>query len=68
MKILSRWTGYCSEQYSHKANGDPSELDCRQTDAEDDNLILRKEVDAAVQSLRKGKSAGFDNIPAELVQ
>ena len=35
---------------------------------EDDHPILRKEVEAAVQSLKKGKSAGIDNIPAELVQ
>ena len=27
-----------------------------------------KTVEAAVQSLKKGKSAGVDNIPAELVQ
>ena len=38
----------------------------RQT--EDDCPILRKEVEAAVQSLKKGKLAGVDNIPAELVQ
>ena len=31
-------------------------------------FILRREVEAAVQSLKKGKSAGVDNIPAELVQ
>ena len=30
--------------------------------------MLRKKVEAAVQSLKKGKSAGVDNIPAELVQ
>ena len=30
--------------------------------------ILRKEVEAAVKSLKKGKSAGVDNIPAELRQ
>ena len=30
--------------------------------------ILRREVEAAVQSLKKGKSAGVDNIPAEGVQ
>ena len=30
--------------------------------------ILRKEVEAAVQSLKKAKSAGVNNIPAELVQ
>ena len=32
-----------------------------------DHHILRKEVEAAVQSLKKGKSAGVNNIPAELV-
>ena len=30
--------------------------------------ILRKEAEVAVQSLKKGKSARVDNIPAELVQ
>ena len=30
--------------------------------------ILREEVEAAVKSLKKGKSAGVDNIPSELVQ
>ena len=54
--------------YIHKANGDPSVPNCRQTDIEDDHPILRKEVEAAVQSRKKGKSAGVDNIPAELVQ
>ena len=39
-----------------------------QADTEDDNPILRKEAEAAVQALKKGKSAGIDNIPAELVQ
>ena len=38
----------------------------RQT--QDDHPILRKEVEDAVQALKKGKSAGVDNIPAELVQ
>ena len=49
-------------------NGDPSVLDCPQKDTEDDHPILRKEVEAAVQSFKKWKSAGVDNIPAELVQ
>ena len=49
-------------------NGNPSVLDCSQTDTEDDHPILRREVEAAVQSLKKGKSAGVDNIPEELVQ
>ena len=43
-------------------------LDCPQTDTEDDNPILRKVVEAALQSLKKGKSAGADDIPAELIQ
>ncbi|WP_419609214.1 hypothetical protein, partial [Thiolapillus sp.] len=47
---------------------DPSVLNCTQTDTEDDHPILRREVEAAVQSMQKGKSAGVDNIPAELVQ
>ena len=38
------------------------------TDTEDDHPILRKELEAAVQSSKKGKSTGVDNIPTELVQ
>ena len=30
--------------------------------------ILREDVEAAVKSPKKGKSAGVDNIPSELVQ
>ena len=65
-EILNRWTEYCTELYNHMANGDPSVLGCPQADTENDHPILRKEVEAAVQSLKKGKSAGVDNIPAEL--
>ena len=43
-------------------------LDCSQPPEEDLQPILRKEVEIAVASLKKGKSAGVDNIPAELVQ
>ena len=46
----------------------PSALYCPQTDTEDNYPILCKEVEAAVQSLKKRKSAGVNNIPAELVQ
>ena len=66
-EILNGWTEYCTELYSHKANRDPSVLECLQTDTDDDHPILRKEVEVAVQSLEKRKSAGVDNIPAELV-
>ena len=67
-EILNRWTEYCTELCNHKANGDPSVLDCPQTDTEDDHPILCKEVEGAVQSLKKENSAGVNNIPAELVQ
>ena len=67
-EILNRWTEYCSELYNYKAKGDPSVLNCTQTDTKDDYPILRKEMEAAVQSLKKGKKAGVENIPAELVQ
>ena len=39
-----------------------------QTDTEDEHPILRKEVEAAVQSLKKGKSAGVNNTREELVK
>ena len=38
-QVLNRWTECCSELYNHKANGDPSVLNCPQTHTEDD---LRK--------------------------
>ena len=67
-QILNQWTEYCSELYNCKTNGDSSVLNCPKTDTEDDHPILRREVEAAVQLLKKGKSAGIYNIPAELVQ
>ena len=67
-EILNRLTEYRSQLYNYKASGDPSVLECPQTDTENDHPIRRKEVDAAVQPLKKWKSAGVDSIPAELVQ
>ena len=66
-EILSRWTEYCSEMYNHESCGDKAVLDCIQP-AKDLLPILREEVEIAVASLKKGKSVGVDNIPAELVQ
>ena len=43
-QILNRWTEYCPELYNYKANGDPSVLNCPQTDTEDDHPILRREI------------------------
>ena len=68
-EILNKWAELkCTELYNHTANGDPSVLICPQKDTKDDHPILCKEEEVAVQSLKKGKSAGVDNIPAELVQ
>ena len=47
---------------------DNTVLDCSQPPEEDLQSILREEVEIAVASLKKGKSAGVDNIPPELVQ
>ena len=51
-----------------RLSGDSSVLVCPKTDIEDSHPILHKEVQTAVKSLKKGKSAGVDNILAELVQ
>ena len=65
--ILSRWTEYCAELYNYEFYRDNAVLDCSQPPEEDLQPILRKEVEIAVASLKEGKSAGVDNIPAELV-
>ena len=67
-KILNQWTEYCSELYNHKADRDLLAVNCPETHTEDHHPILRKEVEAAVQLLKKGKSAQVNNIPAELIQ
>ena len=67
-EILSRWTEYCSELYNYETCGDIAVLDCSQPPEEEMQPIFCEEVEIAVASLKKGKSAGVDNIPAELVQ
>lgn len=66
--ILTRWTEYCSELYNHPTKGDPAVTISPPSTNENTHPILREEVEAAVKSLQKGKSAGADNIPAELIQ
>ena len=67
-EILSRWTEYRSKLYNYESCGDNAVLDCSQPPEEDLQPILREEVEIEVASLKKWKSAGVDNIPAELVQ
>ena len=56
------------ELYNYESCGDNTVLDCSQPPEEDLQPILREEVEIAVASPKKGKSAGVDDIPAELVQ
>ena len=67
-EILSRWREYCSELYNYESCGDNEVLDCSQSPEVDLHPNLREGVEIAVASLEKKKSAGIDNIPAELVQ
>ena len=66
--ILKRWSEYCSELYNYRATGDPEVLNVPPATDNDNFPILREDVKAAVKSLKKWKSAGADNVPAELVQ
>ena len=67
-EILNRWTEYCSDLYNYETEWDPIVLDCPQIPDAEHHPILREEVEAAVKLLTMGKSAGVDNISAELVQ
>ena len=66
--ILKRWSEYCSELYNYRATGDQEVLNVPPATDNDNYPILREKVEAAVKSLKKGKSAGADNVPVELVQ
>ena len=66
--ILKMWSEYCSELYNYRATGDTDVLNVHPATDNNNYPILREEVEAAVKSLKKGKSAGADNVPAELVQ
>jgi hypothetical protein len=43
-------------------------LDNHYPDGEEDLPVLKEEVEAAIQTLKVGKSPGLDNIPAELLK
>ena len=66
--VLKRWTEYCSELYNFKTSGDENFSQAHESTDSDSYDILREEVVTAVKNLKKGKSAGVDNIPGELVQ
>ncbi|XP_068213304.1 uncharacterized protein [Palaemon carinicauda] len=66
--ILKRWTEYCSDLYNYQTNGDPNVTSCHKSSNDDDFPVLREEVEEAIRSLKPGKAAGVDNIPAELIK
>ena len=51
-----------------EANGDPAVLNFTSIEEEESLPILRTEVEVATRSLKRGKSAGVDNIPGELIR
>ena len=65
--ILNRWTECTADLYSHRTTGDIKKLNTSLTTDTDNFPVLREEVEEAVKFLKKGKAAGIDNIPAELV-
>lgn len=68
--VLARWTEYCNGLYNHNLQPDTSILQQDQNNTREihDLPVLQEEVEAAVHSLKTGKSPGVDNIPAELLK
>ena len=56
------------ELYNYNTRGDPEFATAHESNDTESKGILRSEVEEAVKMLKKGKSAGVDNIPGELVQ
>ena len=67
MKSLTGGQNTAQTFYHYKTDGDQIVLDCSQILDEELHPILREEVGAPVKALKMEKSAGVDNIPAELV-
>ena len=64
--IQQRWREYCSELY--EANpGHRLPFDATDDDYEREPDVLRSEIVAAMSRIKRGKSTGPDNLPAELL-
>ena len=68
MKSLTEGQSTFQTFTTMRLRGVPIVLDCLQIPDEKHHPILWEEVEAAVKALKMGKSAGVDNIPADLVQ
>lgn len=62
--ILGRWAEYCSEMYQDTTK--TSEITAKSEEREPEPMI--EEVRSAIKKLKRGKSPGCDDIPAELIQ
>ena len=69
-KALKRWTEYCKGLYNYEIHPDNLLLqtDLPSMDGKDSLPILKEEVEAAVQSLKLGKSPRVNNVPSELLK
>ncbi|GFR61158.1 endonuclease-reverse transcriptase [Elysia marginata] len=63
-EISNRWKEYCSEMYEDNTNEE-----IKQVESNDEILErIRSEVEWAIKQLPKGKSAGNDEIHAEMIK
>ena len=65
---MKRWTEYCSELYTHNAEGNITVINANKPFDQDNLHILESEVESAIRALKIGKSSGFDKIPSELLK
>ena len=72
-EVCKRWYEYCQELYNYEINTDTEYLkmlkkEAARVEERGDLEILPSEVTEAINSLKNGKAAGIDNIPAELLK
>ena len=66
--ILKQWTEYCSELYTHNAEGDITVLNANEPSHQDNLHILESEVESVIYVLKISKSPGVNIIPSELLK
>ena len=67
--VLDQWSEYCKELYQHPIKVDDTLIG---TDKSDPNpeptQVLEEEIKEAMNSIKRGKSPGVDDIPWELIK
>ena len=66
--MLLKNKGFSADGQNTASCGDNAVLDCSQPSEEDLKPTFVRKLRSTVVSLKKGKSAGVDNIPKELIQ